>query len=895
MSNDSANLRKQYFVDNSLAWTSLRHFLPARMVRELAYAIVDQMSGGKISVSQLFDEVVTSGPEWLDSWLLQPREAHTPLEKYLQFHVRAIAWQNDAETYVPEEFGAPPQNINPRALENALRLGRADFSWPEQPLSDLRNSDQQSFLLLFEAIMKSRQILKSSTPKEFLAAIIPSLKAIEGPLATVIVKHLGDLCADADAWDKALALYTEAESQLTNELAPMWNELAGTLRSIVTQSVASAIWTVKGPGAAADFFSQALAATAITEAPLLVANASHDALAASLQAKDLPSLPDRRAALLLPPLLQNTHDPSSALQDWLKGDFRDSHRLFWAVLRRQISLGLTTESRNTKALYARSILDNLIADVARNRQPDLFQMAIGLLIESGDSGSASKVRWSGNLIDAYVDENCVDFAVTHAEAHSGTCTERQGVVIELFQHWIAMIAPERASAAISMLAYVTALATTAPTSLSNKENLGGRSLEVIHHVAQKRPELRSRVSSEVMKALIDKISSPAFWTAKRTAFEIAEEYVDVFSQDQLHNIIGATLNLLAKVDPKADAWPIVQPALTLLVSTPVKQFARVVPEIGKRIVDTILAFGVQQQSEYARVLFYLYDFDSSLLRDKSVADKLQNSLVQVRDRSLQSNSTSAVENIQALLIAPTISGRDGVRDALTGLAHILRSANESRSSLALPAAYATLLLLANQQKKIADELSLDLNEFRSLLSPLIPLVANLWIQAKDRPLLFAPFSLPPATVPNPVIVHNWAYASLIFAESLEQGDNILGALTTAMTQPMLKNSIALARATRSVADKSIKIDPEEIQKEDRDTFYSVLGRRLVVLQRLDDEHGREVCRALIDQCFRLGPRELDAAVFLSAARFDIAASVSRSDQSDYMKRLENHRDLRLVP
>jgi hypothetical protein len=304
--------------------------------------------------------------------------------------------------------------------------------------------------------------------------------------------------------------------------------------------------------------------------------------------------------------------------------------------------------------------------------------------------------------------------------------------------------------------------------------------------------------------------------------------------------------------------------------------------------------GVQQKSDHARVLFYLYDFDSSLLRDGSVVDKLRNSVVQVRHRSLQSNSSDSVENIQALLIAPMISGRDGVRDALAGLAKILQSASESRTSIALPGAYASLLLIANQDKKIADDLSLDLNEFRSWLTPLISLVANLWIQAKGRPSLFAPFSLPPATVPNPVIVHNWAFASIVFAESMRQGDQILAALSDAMTQPMLQSSIALARATRSVAETSVEADPGEIRKENRDTFYSALGRRLVVLQRLDDEHGREVCRALLDQCFRQGPRDLDAAVLLSAARLGMGASIAQTDHSDYVKRMGNSRDLRLA-
>jgi len=356
-----------------------------------------------------------------------------------------------------------------------------------------------------------------------------------------------------------------------------------------------------------------------------------------------------------------------------------------------------------------------------------------------------------------------------------------------------------------------------------------------------------------------------------------------------------TLDLLSKIDPAADAWPLTRPALQFLVSAPIKLFSRIEPEIGKRIVDTILGFGMRQQTEHAMVLFYLHDFDSSLLRDELIADKLQGPIVQVRQRSLQSNSSNAVMNIQALLIAPAISGRDGVSDALTGLANVLKSASAQRASIALPEAYESLLLLANERERIAEDLSLDLSEFRSWLAPLIPLVANLWIRAKERPDLFANFSLPPATVPNPVIVHNWAFASMVFAESLGEDDQILAALTNAMTQPMLQNSIALARATRSVADKSIEIDPEEIRKENRETFYSALGRRLVVLQRLDEERGREVCSALLDQCFCLGPQDLDAAVILSAARLNFAASlVQEEHHSDYVKRMGKNRVLRLA-
>jgi len=62
-----------------------------------------------------------------------------------------------------------------------------------------------------------------------LAAILPPLDAIEGPLATIIMKHLGDLCADADAWDKALALYDAADFQLSKGADSTWDELTQSL------------------------------------------------------------------------------------------------------------------------------------------------------------------------------------------------------------------------------------------------------------------------------------------------------------------------------------------------------------------------------------------------------------------------------------------------------------------------------------------------------------------------------------------------------------------------------------------------------------------------------------------------------------------------------------------
>ncbi len=80
----------------------------------------------------------------------------------------------------------------------------------------------------------------------------------------------------------------------------------------------------------------------------------------------------------------------------------------------------------------------------------------------------------------------------------------------------------------------------------------------------------------------------------------------------------------------------------------------------------------------------------------------------------------------------------------------------------------------------------------------------------------------------------------------------------------------------------------------RPAFYAALGRRLVAIQSLDEEQGEELCKALLDQCFRLGPRSIDAAVFLSVLKLNLSGYVSQTEHSDYIKRIGDNRDLRLT-
>jgi hypothetical protein len=892
MAENLSDIRDRDFADNWLAWTALRHFLPARSVRELASAILQHISAGELSLGELFDEELTGGPAWIESWLLVPRALPAPvnpLADYLQRRIRTMAWDIDVRYGVPPELSASTRSLGPAALEAAFTLGTVDFEWPEKQLDDLRIEGQSGAAALHQAIRTGKNLLRSAGIGEFRRAIVATLAAVGGPLRIIIAKHLGDLCADADEWEKAAALYEEAQVSIGADRNYGWHEFERCMQAIITQSRASAIRTVKGAGAAADFWKQ-LSAARIANEPLLLANASNDALEAAHADRKRPPA-DRRATLLMSPLVARVHNAEAALHGWLMGEYGNIPREFWAVLRRQIALGCAVDIRSTKSLYARSILDSLNVRISSLRHYVFFQMAIRLLVESEDTATAERVAWSEQLVEAYVNTDVVRSAIEHAEVYEGSRSARTGVVLELFLQWVQGISAALGDVAATMLKYVAATAGGLSTSVFTSENLGGRSFEVLHQLAQKRPEFREQVAEDVAAAIISKLTLQTFWTA---ALETASDYGDVFPRPQLEAILDAALRLLAEIRPAAETWPVVRPTLTFLGSRAVKHLSGSEPELGHRIVETYLRFGIGQETQQAQVLFYLHDFDSNLLRDPAIAERLRDTVAYVRRQAQQINSSNAVENIVALLTAPVISSREGVESALLALSRILETAGELYNNMSLPYAYEPLLLLAQQKDQIAKDIFVTDHEFELLILPILDLVREVWRKATEQPLLLASFSLPLPTIPNATIVHNWAYASIVFAEALGETDSIAVVLDVAGARPELADAIALARATRSVARADIEINPLDIRSESRDTFYSVLGRHLAILQTIREERARKICMALVDQCFRQGPRALDVGVFLSAWRLGLRDYVSSADYGDYMNRLSGSQDQRLA-
>lgn len=894
MIGDNVNIRKLHFIENWLTWTALHHFLSAPLLRELVYVIVEQLSARTLRFEDLFEEVTSNGPACIDSWLIRPLETHTPLAKYLQLRIRGFLLQSDPRSHTPMKEEEPTGAVKPNVLDRVIELGFSDFKSAEPFLKNFKSSGLDSFDQFIRTFKLACESLPSLSTEEFASSIEESVTIFEMPLVAVIMKHFGDLCAYIDDWDKALALYERADCKVTDDNTSAWVELNSSIHAIIVQSKAAALRTLTGGSSAATLLFEAFDQTNLHNSPLLFGNGSFDALVASIHAFDSKNLPaDRRATILLPPLLHRTHMISIALENWLGAKFEDAYRRFWAILRRQIALGSASESRVTKALYARSLLDEMHQKIARQHLPKVFNLAIRLLIESENSKSVPKLDWNEQLIDTYVDQQCVDFIIAHAQAHIGSLRERQLVVVELFQTWTTLIRIDHADIAKSMLKYI-AILSLEPSSFVEDLNLGGRCLEALLNIAQKRPELRYAIVSEVTTSVCQNLVPLQVWRSRELALEIALEFVDLFPSGALQGVLDSTFHLLDKMNPDAGMWPVVRPALNLLTTQPIRDLAKQTPNLEKRIVETILRYGLEQESEHTRLFFYLHNFDKSLLHDTSIRDKLQDTISQVRTCAKEINSSNAVEHIQALLLAPNLSGLDGVKDALDGLSRILLSAHDEHPCLALPFAYDPLLQLVEFQGQIARDISVKLDTFRSWLLPIYELTTNLWIQAKERPLVFATFSFPPATKPDPVIVHNWAFASFRLAETIQQGMQIQEAIAAAATQTSLRDAIALARSTRLASGDIAYLDVDEIRKENRDAFYTALGSRLVLIQRLDIKQRGEFCKALLDQCLILGPRALDAAVFLSAISLNLSEYFGKTNNSDYIKRLDNNRELKLA-
>lgn len=214
---DDISRRAEHFRDNWLAWTALRHFLSVHLFRELACVIVERVSDGAFQFHELFEEEVTGGADFLASWLLIPRNISGPIPEYLQRQLGSFTWQTDGDVYVPDGVASAGM------LEKAASLGKADFGTPDVAFANIPAEHQLSFGAFAQAILAAKKAVETSTSEQFVETLRPLFASIDTPLVCAAVKHIGDLCADADHWENALSMYEEAGRRLATLDQPQWS------------------------------------------------------------------------------------------------------------------------------------------------------------------------------------------------------------------------------------------------------------------------------------------------------------------------------------------------------------------------------------------------------------------------------------------------------------------------------------------------------------------------------------------------------------------------------------------------------------------------------------------------------------------------------------------------
>jgi hypothetical protein len=889
MNSSPAHERRSHFHQHYLMWIVVRHFLPADLTEELSKAIVEAVSDGKLSFDSLFESETFGTSTITKSWVVRPRQNSARLGDYLQRYIRGLVWQGDEPSFVITQGVEPTEVKAMQDLEAASWASQIDFERVnELPL--MFPNAPESIQKFIEAV-SSLQALNSIKSSAEIDDTIGIFLALPKPLDAILVKHLGDLSVDADNWTLASILYERADYVLSEFSDPSWTELVTIMRTIILQSKAAALRTIDGSLEASKFLSGLLAGTDLSTGFSTVVNASLDTLVAATLSNDNHKFIDNRPAILIAPQLLKTHDLSNAFESSLNHKYEQAHRWFWAVLRRQIALGGASDTRRTKAWYGRSLVEASSVTEVQSQPGNNFALGVRLLVEGADPHVAKQTSWTTEIVAVNVNAAFIEGVIAHAKRNQGSSIERAIVTVTIFQEWLKLLPPNSDEIATHMIEYFAESAINFEWSLFGNENVFSPSFDALKEVRKSRPEFSHLAITSIVRAIVNTLATQHV-NAVSIALNTADDYFDALDDSALHLIVRATLDTLDKFGSDTGPWTVVRPALSLLSSAQAI-LSRTDPALEKLVASSLIRFSIANEFENPNLLYLLRDTDPAYIEKAVDISRLNEVVENIRAQARQINSSATVSNILALLEAPAIVKQAGVNDAINSTLLILKSAADAKPTISFSSAYQTLLLLPRRSEAIAQALGLSEVEFAKMLEPLISPLLQLWMTAAEKPHIFAGFSIPQRTVPNPTLVHNWTFASIGLARMLNQEQALAVAMESAGRNPLLETSIMVARAIRTGAGDPVEFDLDAIKKEKREAFYPALGQRLVSLYSLPSDTRNAIITCLLQQCFYLGPNALDAGVFVAALESGIEPEPSSGTALSYRGRLNNDRALRL--
>jgi hypothetical protein len=900
--NDNIAVSQTAFITGDWqSWLVLRHLLPARLQRLFLHEVVRIASGGKLSLADLVEEIHVSEPIWNECWLVRPRLKEQGYRGALQSWVRSIVWQSDTphglEEMDPDKDSGAISGV---LLDTVGRLSAVDLAWPEAELDYILKNfakDIQPALRCFLAAF--RVALKAGTypnSQGLWLDIAGKVETVDLPLRAMMLKHISDLLAVADEWRHALDGYGKVQVLLDSWTAPKeLADVANAWKTITMQCHVCARGIATGYGTESSPLVFALDTDDLDANPVLAANAGIEAVRA--QSVMDTNFRDRRVSLLSAPLLAHSHNATFALDHWLSGAHQDADREFRSLVKRQVALGAITQLQTTRAWHARSLFDHIAKQLDQQDNEQLFEAAAHLIVEAENPDEVERVKWTPSLVDACVRRDAlVDGLVALAGAHQGSKLKRTAVLVAMFKTWAIQLTPSRPDLASRMWRHIAKTASEFESRFETANDVGRAALKALQDLGEKRPELRSGVASDVSEAICRRLHDNLLF-GQAEAANAALPYVDALDEDALRRVAQAVLGALEAEAPVNNFWPLHRAAIRFLVDPSVRKTLRDDDAFNTRCIEQILRVGFSEESRQSELLVNLVNFDPKLLEGGTLQARIGQAVEGARKGTKNLNSSDLTNHINALLVAPSIAGHEGVRDALAALIRLVRSAKEGGPrSMNIPYLAESVLLLTDRIGALRSLLADHQPWFDKTLNTLAEGLAELWTLSATNPLLFASMAIPLHTKPNPVLVHNCAFASLRFSRAVGREAQMADALRMASENPALMRSITLARETDASGAKFISKEShiEVSPDEDRKTFYDAIGRRLVRLQRLPKEDATALCRQLVENCLRLGPDAADSALLVAAANLDLHDHVRKSGLANYRAKVEVDRNNRLL-
>ena len=590
------DIRVAEFRARPIPWIIVHHLLTAELVRELAIAIVDVGSCGRLALADLVDELAPAGDSALSSWSIVTRGTSDPLADFLTRYITTMVWRGDDPVSQTHEKVATEDAAWIGVLDGAFRLSCAD-------LGSIGRLDDERLSPASLAMAQARAAAADESHVDigFLDAVRNISEGGAPLLSALLTKHFGDLLADADRWDLAKACYLDAAARLSDPKED-WREATEAAADVTIQCVAMAEWHLNGPAAAAALLEQLVSRRSIDAAPLPALNAGFELMNARFAEGTFSTVwPETRSTTYAAPLLLSSHHLDNAVTYSATGKYRDAHRWFWATLRRQTALGGTTESWTTKGHYGRSLIDEVRSGLGGDLRPDSFLLGVRLLVESGRRDLAEGTVWDEPLIEAYVDLTVIEALRAIAQRSPGTASARSMVATVLRREWLIAMPRDREELARELLAGLTAAACEgAHTGVSNT-NTGGLALKSLRQVGALRPDFSSLIGDELVRLMDDVVANRAAITISEV-IETAAEFLAGMDPWTSRVLLDRTLDVVDRL-PDDAFWPLTHAARRLLGSDAAARISSKDADFGRRRSTALvkLALNAKSETHYKRL------------------------------------------------------------------------------------------------------------------------------------------------------------------------------------------------------------------------------------------------------------------------------------------------------